>query len=310
MNIGNIIHSYNRSEQKGENKMKMTGLLFALLLVFAGVASAQTGEVFGGYSYLNVDTNGLTSRQNASGFEVAADGNIRPWFAIESDFSVYFKTFTIPPAAYIFYLPETVKITDFNFGAGPRFNYGPLFVHALVGFDRLTGEINGYSASQDSFSYILGGGIQKRIRGNWSVRVSGDYVASNHNLTGSGSYQQNNFRASAGIVYSFGGGRTSSNSPTPKPDRNQVNSETEPVFGIIGYPSEHGFMVTSVELGALGQLAGIEKGSIIMRIDGRPVRTAAEIGYAFAANKTDSITISYLFAGAFLTDRTVKKPIQ
>jgi hypothetical protein len=37
-------------------------------------------EVFGGYSYVNIDANNLAKRQNANGFEASVSGNLSRWF--------------------------------------------------------------------------------------------------------------------------------------------------------------------------------------------------------------------------------------
>lgn len=41
-------------------------------------------DLFGGYSYLNIDTNHLSSRQNANGWEASIAGNFSKWFAAEA----------------------------------------------------------------------------------------------------------------------------------------------------------------------------------------------------------------------------------
>jgi hypothetical protein len=49
-------------------------------------------DVFGGYSYLNVDTNGtngLIPRQSANGWEASVSGNFNRRFALEGDVSGY-----------------------------------------------------------------------------------------------------------------------------------------------------------------------------------------------------------------------------
>jgi len=40
-------------------------------------------EVFAGYSYLNLDTNQLTSRQSANGWESSVSGNFNKWLAAD-----------------------------------------------------------------------------------------------------------------------------------------------------------------------------------------------------------------------------------
>jgi hypothetical protein len=44
-------------------------------------------DLYGGYSYVNIDTKGLTSRQNTNGWEAAISSNFNRWFAVEGDVS-------------------------------------------------------------------------------------------------------------------------------------------------------------------------------------------------------------------------------
>jgi hypothetical protein len=98
-------------------------------------------------------------------------------------------------------------VTDYSFSGGPRINVKPFFIHAVFGGDHLTGSAQGYSASQDSMAGLAGGDMQWKVSGPWSVRASVDYAFTRHNIFGGPSVTQNNDRASAGIVYSFGARR-------------------------------------------------------------------------------------------------------
>ncbi len=65
-------------------------LLLFCLFAFGTAAFAQDyprAEVFGGYSFANIDTNGLTSRQNLNGWEADVSGNFNKWYAAEFDVS-------------------------------------------------------------------------------------------------------------------------------------------------------------------------------------------------------------------------------
>jgi len=46
-------------------------------------------EVYGDYSYVNIDTNGLSSRQSANGWEASVSGAFNKWFAVEGDVGGY-----------------------------------------------------------------------------------------------------------------------------------------------------------------------------------------------------------------------------
>ncbi len=157
-------------------------------------AEFQRAEVVGGYSYLNVDTNGLTSRQSMNGWESSVSINILKNLAVESDVSGYYKNDV---------LGSGVNVRDYAVAGGPRFNFRPVFFHALLGVDHLSGHAYGLSASQNSFAAVFGGGVQYPFAPHWAVRTAFDYVLTNHDFFG-GTATQNNFRVGVGVVYLFG----------------------------------------------------------------------------------------------------------
>jgi len=287
-------------------------LVVAVALVLCGSALGQETplvEVFGGYSYLNVDTNGLTSRQSANGWEAAASGNFNKWFAVEGDFSGYYKTYSVDLTALELGTVD-VKVHDFSFLAGPRVNVRPAFFHALFGVDHLTGSALRLSASQDSFAAAFGGGIQWKVAPQWAVRASGDYVLTHHNIFGpvGSSFTQNNFRASVGVVYVFRGARE----PAPRAERKTVASQPctgsseAALLGVVGCSADDGLRVTSVQSGSPAARAGIVPGDIVASIDGRPVHDSHEIETAIAANNSGIIKIAYMIQGTWLTEREAK----
>jgi hypothetical protein len=96
----------------------MRTICTALVCLLSSFVLAQDyrAEVFGGYSYLNADTNELTPRQSLNGWEGAITVNANKWVAIEGDVSGYYKTFTfITPLA-----PFKIDATDYGFLGGPR----------------------------------------------------------------------------------------------------------------------------------------------------------------------------------------------
>jgi opacity protein-like surface antigen len=254
-------------------------------------------EIFGGYSYLNVDTNGVTSRLNTNGWEASVSGNFNRWFALEGDVSGYYTTF------------DAVNLSAYGFTGGPRVNFRPFFVHALVGLDRGTGSVTGASASQNSFAAAFGGGIQWSLAQHWAVRGSTDYVLSQHNIFGGPAYTQNNFRVSAGIVYYLGGVREIS---TPRADHRIEASpqcagiSEAALLGIVGCGDDSGVKITSVVSGSPALRAGISPGDTITDIDGRPVHSSRDIEAAIAANTSGTVKIRYMIRGTWLTERDAK----
>jgi hypothetical protein len=150
-------------------------------------------EVYGGYSYVNIDTNNVTSRQNANGWEASVSGNFTRWLAAEADVNGYYKTYSVNLQNFGLGIVD-VKITDYSYAAGPRINIRPLFIHALVGGDHLTGSALGFSKSQDGLAGAFGGGVEWSVSTHLAVRSSVDYVFTRHNIFGGPSYTQNNVR--------------------------------------------------------------------------------------------------------------------
>ncbi len=152
-------------------------------------------EVFGGFSFLNAGTSGLSSRQNVLGFEGSVAVNVNTWIAAEANFGGYYKTLTILNVG-------TFPFHDYTAMAGPRLNMHKAFFHALVGIDRLAGVTNFYSVTASSNSVLAGaagGGVQWNIAQQLALRTSADYVMSRF-----GGVSQNNFRVSLGIVFEAG----------------------------------------------------------------------------------------------------------
>jgi len=154
-------------------------------------------DIFGGYSYLNLDTNGVTSRQNFNGWEASVAAHAYKWLALEGGVGGYYKTYS-----YNLGLLGNLKVSvhDYNFMGGPRVNYGRAFFHGLVGIDHLASSALGSSASENSLAAAFGGGAQWRIARDWSVRTSADYLLTRH-TSGLSRVMQNNIRVSAGVVY-------------------------------------------------------------------------------------------------------------
>jgi hypothetical protein len=295
----------------------MRASVIALVLAsFCFSAVAQDfpgGHVYGGYSYLNIDTNGLSSRQNANGWEAGGTFNINYWLGIEGSGAGYYKTYSLGP----YY--GTVNVHDYSFGLGPRFNYRgfrstTVFAHALLGGDTLTGNDSGLSASQTGFATILGGGVERSIhRSPWALRLSADYVVSHHDILGPQSYTQNNFRATVGIKYSFGGlreqgpmnlTRQAPKEPKEKDTSKCVGTQDVPALGITGCAFQGGFLVVTTRSGGAAANAGIQVGDLISEIDGRAVQSALEIAVATA--EKSAVTIVYVIQGKWTAERQIR----
>jgi hypothetical protein len=270
----------------------LLGLLCVALSSMCLSQEFPKADVFGGYSYLNIDTNGLTSRQSANGWEAAASGNFNRWFAVEFDVSGYYKTYSIPTIA-------DVKVRDYSYVGGPRLNFRPFFVHALLGGDHLSGSAMGYSASQDGLAGAFGGGVQQKVSGPWSVRVSADYVFSRHNIFGGPSYTQNNFRAGVGIAYSFGSRSTRDHAASHKASSAPEHpaSMSIPSLGIMVAPrNEGGAEIVDIASGSVAELANLHVGEVITSVDGKAVNSPMELAAALQNRASGSqVHLGYMF---------------
>jgi hypothetical protein len=163
----------------------MKKLIFSLLfLLLAPCAAKAQVQLFGGYSYLRLDTK--PGSANLNGWEASGTWN-HSWFGLTADFSGHYGTPFGP----------TTSLHSFLFGPQlslPTPVFSP-FVHALIGASRITTG----GASDTSFATALGGGIDTKIAPFLSFRViQVDYLD-----TRFGSTTHNNLRISTGLVLRF-----------------------------------------------------------------------------------------------------------
>ncbi len=195
--------------------MKFLSIL-GILFFFCSPAFGQEVprvEIFGGYSYLNYDlkanttpTNGDLSRESFNGWEASATVNLNRWFGLEGDLSGHYKS---PGNGFG---ASGLVCKDFSFMGGPRFAYrkgkATIFTHVLFGADHGSGTVvypgGSFSPSDTPFAMAAGGGFDYAVRKHISIRIGQvDYFMTRHFLTELAT--QNNFRVSAGVVFTFGG---------------------------------------------------------------------------------------------------------
>jgi len=273
-------------------------------LLFCGIASGfsfgqdSRADLFGGYSYLNIDTNGLSSRQNANGWEASVSGNFNKWFAAEAAVSGYYKNYDV--------LGINVAVQDYSYVAGPRINFKPLFVHALVGGDHLSAGALGLSASQDGLAGAFGGGLQWRFSRQLSFRSSADYVFSRHNILGGSSVTQNNFRVSVGIVYSFGAMKAARTEPHQETAQAPIAGLRIPALGITAAGNSQGVEVTGVVPNSAAALGGIHLGDVITAVDGKPINNPTELATALSEIAPGSkVRIGFIIRGQWQSETVV-----
>jgi opacity protein-like surface antigen len=274
---------------------------FLLLCLFASGTAALAedypkAEVFGGYSFLNIDTNGLTSRQNLNGWEAAVSGNFNRFYAAEFDVSGYYKNYGVDLSS-LGLGTLNVKVDDYAFLGGPRWNVRPTFFHILLGGDHLTGSALGFSRSQNGFAGAFGGGVEAKVSGNWSVRASADYLFSRHNIFGGRPYTQNNFRVGVGIAYSFGGVARTVQSPAPT----TTASMPIPALGLRAGTRDNGAEVLAIEPSGVAALAGLHVTDVINKVDGKPISTAMELAAELSNHASGSqVRLGYMFRSSAL----------
>ena len=132
-----------------------------------------------------------------------------------------------------------------------------------------------------------------------AFRASADYVFSRHNIFGGSPLTQNNFRASMGLVFTFGGKRET-RGPVPgaqAPPIAQPATTVTPAaksestsLGLVGYATDEGFKITSVRDGSpTAQI--FMRGDVIWEIDGKRVRSGQDVDSALAANQAGTIKV-------------------
>jgi hypothetical protein len=170
--------------------MRKVGLLLFLTALLAVPAMGQNeypkAEVFGGFSYANVDLVGV--RENALGWQAAVGGNFHKNVGIVADFGGQYKSI------------EGVRVSAYEFMFGPQFNSrtekANVFFHGLFG--GVT--IRGAGASENGLAMGIGGGVDVKINDSLAFRVMQvDYIPSHL-----GGVWEHNFRLGVGIVFTSG----------------------------------------------------------------------------------------------------------
>ena len=166
--------------------MKRVFLSSALLLVCAAAACAQTPkfDIFGGYSFVHSDPNGLEAG-DAHGWEASLTYNWKSWLGLKADFDGHY----------------CCDQTMHNFLFGPQINLtrGKLrpYIHGLVGASHGT---SGGTFSDTVLGFAVGGGIDYKVKPSWSWRIAqADLLGTRY-----GDETQKNFRLSTGLVFHWG----------------------------------------------------------------------------------------------------------
>ncbi len=161
-------------------------------LLVTAQQSTSKFDIFGGYSYFNGSTSGVSNHYSLNGWNAQATYNFNRWLGATADFGGYYGS------------PFGLKANNYTFLFGPtismRTPHFTPYLHALFGADRAHTTLIGGSVTDSSFAMALGGGFDIPVKGWMSIRAGQlDWLRTNHFSTG-----QNNLRVSTGVVFHFG----------------------------------------------------------------------------------------------------------
>jgi hypothetical protein len=171
-------------------------LLFCIVLAASSISAGQEIvprlEVFGGYSYMRLDTPtfGYANYSNLNGFNVGVEGNITRQLGVAFDGSGHYGS----------------QLDVYNYMIGPQYsrrhdNY-KLFAHVLFGKDQTRVNIVEFARNHvDGVgrAIAVGGGYDRDLNPRITFRIQADYLR-----TDTFSSSQNDARVSTGLLFHFG----------------------------------------------------------------------------------------------------------
>jgi hypothetical protein len=206
----------------------------ALLLAgccLAGAQDFQRFEVSSGYAYGRIDSASVGNQLYAQGWVGSFAVNLKSWAALEAAAGGQYNKEIASAQGNTYSLNSGL----YSFLAGPRLGYrrGKMmpFAHGLFGirraldynqatFTTTSTTSTVYVPYQNVFGAAVGGGVDYGITHRLAVRTQADYFLTEP--TGNFLFgAQNNFRATAGLVFSFGGSGRSDGMIARKPRRHE-----------------------------------------------------------------------------------------
>ena len=193
--------------------MKSLSVFLALILASPLLASAQGVELSGGYAHISGD-NGL------DGFNVGAAVRVMRRVSVAFDYDSAWDSSHLG----VFELTQTGLIITKShlqdFLVGPRISFPGLlknkktylprlwpFAEVQFGVSHLNSSLDdpatnvSQSASDNAFSWMVGGGADYRLSPHWVGRFKVDFLRTHFADTG-----QNRLRLGFGVAYTFGEG--------------------------------------------------------------------------------------------------------
>ena len=151
---------------------RITAIVFTLLvLVTVGYAQIPSGNAYIGYSYMSADL--LSNRTNLNGWNGSLEGKVLPFIGFVADFSGNYGTAGVasnPSCTGLVSgscsgLSASTDIYSYLFGPRVSVTVGKVrpFAEALFGAGHITESASGFSNSNTSFAYAVGGGIDYHL---------------------------------------------------------------------------------------------------------------------------------------------------
>lgn len=140
-------------------------LLFVLVLAQCGFAQV---DLFGGFSFLNVDSPSGVGRDSLSGWQASATGYVLHNLGVVADFGGHYKSYSVAGAPNI-----DLSSIEYTFGPQVRFpvhRFTP-FAHFLAGglHQHSSGFINTTLNSRPLLA--VGGGLDVDVAGHVAIRI-------------------------------------------------------------------------------------------------------------------------------------------
>lgn len=199
--------------------MRKLCLLIALVFVIAVPLWSQTSasardyprsELFGGFSYYNLDGQNIIPRENAYGWAAGISGNFHKNIGMALDVAGQYGDVNLPLARRAF---QNVGFSSYQFLAGPRFSvrseeasgffhtlFGGAYARTPEGRETAPGAVPfNFTRSTTRFAIGVGGGADRNINRSVAIRIfqlDWIFVRSDPHV--------NNYRVQFGVVLRLG----------------------------------------------------------------------------------------------------------